>query len=62
MISAKRFIRMRSNSEELSSPAILGISFAFAICGLLVYAMLAPVPPAVYVALGHSVMEQSVAR
>ena len=53
---------MRKDSKELSAPAILGISFAFAICGLLVYAMLAPVPPAVYVALGHSVMERSVTR
>ena len=49
-------------NNELYAAAILGISFAIAISGMLAYAILAPIPPAIYVAMGHAAMEQSVTR
>jgi hypothetical protein len=48
--------------EELSTPAILGISAGFAVVGLLTYALVAPVAPAKLIALAHSAINQTITR
>jgi hypothetical protein len=49
-------------SEELSTPAILGISIAIALFGLVAYGMLAPIAPAKLIALAHNAFNQPIAR
>jgi hypothetical protein len=53
---------MAENSKELTTSAILGISAAVAIVGLLAYALIAPVPPSTLIALAHSAVEEGVVR
>jgi len=52
---------MKKN-EELSTPAILSISVAFAVIGLLAYALVAPIAPAKLIALTHSAINQTTTR
>jgi hypothetical protein len=53
---------MTTRPPELSSLAILGIATAFAMVGVLAYALLTPISPAQLVALEHAVMNEAVTR
>jgi hypothetical protein len=45
---------MTRKNSELSTLSILGIAAAFAIAGSVVYALVAPIPPAARIALAHA--------
>jgi hypothetical protein len=53
---------MTTRNTELSSLAILSIAAAFAMIGVLAYALLTPISPAQLVALEHTVMTEAVTR
>ena len=51
---------MKKHHDELSTPAILGISLAFAIVGAIVYGLATPISPARLIALSHHAVNQTV--
>jgi hypothetical protein len=48
--------------DELSAPAILGISIAIAIVGAIVYGLATPIAPAKLIALSHQAVDRTVTR
>ena len=51
---------MKKQHDELSTPAILGISAVFAVVGVIVYGLAMPIAPAKLIALSHHAVNQSV--